>query len=106
MRYYKLTTCTIPESLRVSECLLCILILHRAILHAVEIYMRNFAGDIRDLQNTMGEIDGRNRRDFEQVHGSLGSIYNGQMVILRSQEDSRARDEAHARGKDPSDVTF
>ena len=54
----------------------------------------------------MGEIDGRNRRDFEQVHGSLGSIYNGQMVILRSQEDSRARDEAHARGKDPSDVTF
>ncbi len=106
MRYYKQTKCTIPDSLRMNECLLCILILHRVILHAVETYTRNSAKDIRDLQNTVGEMDGRYRRDLEQVHGSLGSIHNGQNHILRSHEDSRAREESQARGNNLSDTTF
>ena len=89
-----------------NECLLSILILHRVILHAVETYMRNSAKDIQDLQNTIGEIDGRSRRDLEQVHGSLGSIHNSQKDILRSHEDSRAREEAHARGNNLSNVTL
>lgn len=73
---------------------------------AVKSSLRNLAGNVQDLQNSIGEIDGRSRRDFEQVHGSLGSIHNAQKVILRSHEDSRAQEEVQARGKDLSDITF
>ena len=106
MRYYKLTRCTIPDYLRVNESLLGVLILHRIVLHAVERYSRNLAEDIRDFQNIIGEIDGRNRSDFEQVHGSLSSIHNGQKDILRSHEGSRTRKESQARGNNLSDTTF
>ena len=106
MSYYRWTKRMIPDSLRVDECLLCILILHRAILHALEKYSLDCAKDIRDLQETIGQMDERSRRDLEQVHGSLGSIHNGQMDILRSHEDSRARGESEARGNNLSDITF
>ena len=89
-----------------NECLICILILHRVILHVVERYNLNCAKDIRDLQKTIGEIDGRSRRDFEQVHRSLGSIYNVQKEFLCSHEDSRAQRESQARGNKLSDVAL
>ena len=89
-----------------NKCLLCILILHRVTLHAVEQYNLDCAKDIRDLQKTIGAIDGRSQRDLEQVHGSLGSIHNGQKDILRSHEDSRAREESQARGNNLSDIRF
>ena len=89
-----------------NECLLHILTLHRVVLHAVEKYVQNSAKDIRDLQNTIGEIDGRSRRDLERVHGSLDSIHNGQKDILRSHEDSRLWEEAQARGNWLNDVTI
>ena len=106
MNYYKWTKRTLPDSLRVNECLLCILILHRAILHALEKYSLDCAKYIRDLQKTIGEIDGRSRKDLEQVHRSLGSIHDGQKDIQRSHEDSRAREEPQARGKNISDISF
>ena len=81
-----------------NECLRCILILYRVASLAVKQYLRYLAGDLQDLQNSIGEMDERSRRDFEQVHGSLGSIHDGQKIILRSHEDSRAREESQARG--------
>ena len=89
-----------------NECLLCILILHRVTLHAVERYNLNCARDIRDLQKTIGEIDGRSRRDFEQVHRSLGSIHNVQKEFRRSHEDSRAQEESRAQGNNLIDVAL
>ena len=106
MRPFKLTNCTLPESLRVIECLLGILTVHRGLISAVEKYIINIAEDIRDLQSTVSGIDEHNRSDFEQVHGSLGSIQNGQKDILRSHEDSKARQESLAQGNDLSAATF
>ena len=83
-----------------------ILTIHRVLLYALETYTHISAEAIRDLQNTVNEIDGRNRKDFEQVYGSLGSIHNGQQDILRSHEDSRARQESQAQGNDLSATTF
>lgn len=83
-----------------------ILIIHRVLLYALEKYVHISAEDIRDLQNTVNEIDIRNRKDFDQVHGSLGSIQNGQKDILRSHEDSRARQESQAQGSNLSAITF
>ena len=106
MRHYKLIKCIIPESLHVIECLLGILTVHRGITSALDKYVRNIAEDIRDLQNTISGIDEHHRRDFEQVHGSLGSIQNGQKDILRSHEDSRARQESQGQGNDFSTAIF
>ena len=89
-----------------NECPIFILILHRVTLHAIERYNLNCAKDIRDLQKIIGENDGRSRRDFEQVHRSLGSIENVQKELLRSHEDSRAQEESQARGKSLSDIIF
>ena len=105
MRPYKLTNCTLPESLRVIDSLLGILTVHRGLISAVEKYTINIAEDIRDLQKNVSGIDEHNRKDFEQVHGSLGSIQNGQKDILRSHEDSRARHESRTQGNDLSAST-
>lgn len=106
MRPYKPTKCIIPESLRVIECLLDILTVNRGITSALDKYVRNMAEDTRDLQNTVSGIDEHNRKDFEQVHGSLGSIQRGQKDILHSHEDSRARRESQDQGDDLSAATF
>ena len=89
-----------------NECLHCILILNRVASLAVKEHLRNIAKNLQDLQNSIGEIDGRSRRDFEQVHGSLGSIHDGQKDILRSHEDSRAREESQTLGNHLSDIIF
>ncbi|KAK0507966.1 hypothetical protein JMJ35_009855 [Cladonia borealis] len=64
---------------------------------AVKSFLRNFTKNFQDLQNSIGEIDGRSRRDFEQVRGSLDNVQDTQKVIQQSQEDSRAREEGQAR---------
>ena len=106
MRFYKPTKRDIPSPPRVNECFLGILIIIRVLLYALEKYTRISAEDIRDLQNNVNEIDIRNRKDFDQVHGSLGSIYNGQKDILRFHEDSKARHESQAQGNDLSPARF
>ena len=106
MRPYKLTKCMIPESLSVIECLLAILTIHRGITSALDKYVRNIAKDIQDLQNAVSEAGERNRTDFGQVHGSLGTIQNGQKDLLRSHEDSTARQESQAQGKDLGAAMF
>lgn len=75
-------------------------------MSAVEKYVRNTAEDIRGLQKDVSGVDEHNRRDFEQVHGSLGSIQTGQNDILRFHEDSRARQESQAQGNDLSTALF
>ena len=88
------------------ECLLDILTVNREITSALDKYVRNMAEDIRDLQNTVSGIDEHNRKDFEQVHGSLGRIQSGQKDILHSHEDFRARQESQDQGNDLSAATF
>ena len=73
---------------------------------AVKSFLRNLTKDFQDLQKSIGEIDGRGRRDFKQVHGSLDNVQDTQKVMQQSQEDSRAREEAQARGKNLTDNTL
>ena len=106
MRYYKPTKRDIPSPPRVDDCLLGILIINRVLLYALEKYTRISAEDIRDLQNSVNKIDIGNRKDFDQMHGSLDSIYKGQKDILHFHEDSRARKESHAQGNHLSTAIF
>ena len=106
MRPYKLTKCIIPESRRVIEYLLSILTLHRNTMSAVEKSVRNIAEDVQSLQTDVSGIGEHNRRNLDQLHGSLGSIHNGNNDILRSQEDSRARQQWQAQGNDLSAATI
>ena len=81
MSYYKPTKCDIPNPPRVNECLLGILIVNTIILYALGNYIRISVENPRDLQNNFNETGMCNRKDFDQVHGSLRSIRNGQKDI-------------------------